>query len=364
VPERTSRFAVTAVRDRAADAGIAPRLIAYLRAALGDELIDYASEPSAISGGFDTSVFAFRLAGAPQAFSQPLILRVFRPGSARQAGFESAVQNALAACAFPAPPVLITEQDEARLGGAFTIMPRVEGSIMLGAFFGPRIVRLPALLGRTHAQLHGLDVDRFAGRVEDAGVARTDLCARDIVALQERIERASLLGLQGCMSWLASREPRETGLAVCHGDFHPLNILIDGDGVSGVIDWAGTRIADPAWDVGATVALISQGPVNVPRPLYAAIAYLRRRVVAGYLRAYSGERALDLDAVRYYEALRTLGFAVEAGEKRQQRGGILPPDTRPSAFEGSHVLSRILRRLREITGVTPALPPLVAAPGP
>ncbi len=79
------------------------------------------------------------------------------------------------------------------------------------------------------------------------------------------------------MRWLLANErqgPRSP--SICHGDFHPLNVLVDKGTVSGVIDWTYTRIADPAYDVGATIALFGQGPIDPslirPGPLRACSA--------------------------------------------------------------------------------------------
>jgi aminoglycoside phosphotransferase (APT) family kinase protein len=361
---RTSpRFALTTARNVALDAETPGRLIAYLRRAMDEPTIAYAEPPSPISGGFDTTIFAFSLAAAPPGFEGPLIVRIFR--AERDAGhvtFESAVQRAVSATGFPVPPVLVTELDERALGGAFLIMPRVPGRIMLSAFFGPGVRHTPALFGRTHAALHALDPEVISARVQADGASGADLLHRssELAWLRECIERARLSGLLDCLGWLVAHHPNGSAgrRVLCHGDFHPLNILIDDSGrnVTGVIDWAGARIADPAWDVGATVALMTQGPIDVPAAVYPAMAFVRRRVVAAYLRAYQRLLPLDLQAVRYYEALRCLGFAVEVGEKHQMRAGFIPEDSRSSAFEQPHVVSRVFKRLKDITGVAASLP--------
>jgi hypothetical protein len=58
-------------------------------------------------------------------------------------------------------------------------------------------------------------------------------------------------------------QPRKA--AICHGDFHPLNILADKNQPTGVIDWANAVIAEPAMDVGSAIANISAVPLEGDR---------------------------------------------------------------------------------------------------
>lgn len=45
-------------------------------------------------------------------------------------------------------------------------------------------------------------------------------------------------------------DPVETFVTPCHGDFHPWNVFVDDEGVTGVIDWEyATERGDPAIDV-------------------------------------------------------------------------------------------------------------------
>jgi aminoglycoside phosphotransferase (APT) family kinase protein len=143
---------------------------------------------------------------------------------------------------------------------------------------------------------------------------------------------------------------------ICHGDLHPLNVMMEGGDVTGVLDWANARLDDPAWDVGASIALFSHGPIDLPGPLVRIADVARGWLMRRYLNAYLAERQLDMDAVRCFEAMRLLGFLIEVGIVRQSRAGAVAPTTKPTAFESPRVLSGIIRRFNEITGVTPSLP--------
>lgn len=75
------------------------------------------------------------------------MLRIYRDARGpERAHREGSVQNAVGALGFPTPRILLTCLDRAVLGGAFLIMQRVPGRVMLDALFGPRLLRMPGLL--------------------------------------------------------------------------------------------------------------------------------------------------------------------------------------------------------------------------
>lgn len=51
------------------------------------------------------------------------------------------------------------------------------------------------------------------------------------------------------------------GSALLHLDWHPLNILVDGDKVSGVVDWVNARAGHPLLDVARTHTLMTVNPM-------------------------------------------------------------------------------------------------------
>jgi aminoglycoside phosphotransferase (APT) family kinase protein len=348
--------------------GIADSLLAYLLTVLSAKAITYSEPPVRITGGFDTYIYAFSLQGVPRDWSGSLILRLFRTdnpwvllSSPDRARFESAVQNTIFHMGYPAPRVLHTCPNSEPLGSPFLIMERLPGRIMLDVLFRPSRFwfRLPHIFAEAQARLHGLEPRILLQAVEAAGVPERVLTASDWVErVGGLIDAAQLEGLKAGVEWLFNNSPQQSQSSViCHGDFHPLNILLDRDHVAGVIDWPWMRIAPPEYDVGATVAIFSQGPVNLPAFLRGAVNFSRRRIVARYLRAYQQLRALDPVALRYYEAVRLLGFLFEAGEQRQADLGKLPRRDQPGAFSAQYVADAIILRFRDITGITLTLPP-------
>lgn len=347
-----------------AGGAIAGPLLRFLRAELVSESLTFAEPPSQITGGFDTMVYSFQLLDAPPDWARPLILRVFRPDSAPdQASFEAAVQNNIASLDYPAPRVLASTDNQDALGRAFTIMERVPGELMVQRIVRPSRgwLSLPRTLAELHGQLHALDAPAFVAALAREGLPASRAAARVDTSLIEReINRLSLNGLQPGMRWVIDNQPLPRDRkSICHGDFHPLNILMTGRAVSGVIDWSWTAVADPAYDIGATVAIFAQGPIDLPAFLRPIADFVRKCFIKDYLRSYASSFPIDLDAVRYYEALRTLGFLVEASEHILAEAGRLPMSSKPSAFTAPYVVRSITQRFADITGLSLA-PPTVS----
>ena len=54
---------------------------------------------------------------------------------------------------------------------------------------------------------------------------------------------------QPAIKWLKDNQPSEINPKLCHGDFHPGNVMGTWTKVSGIIDWDLANISDPECDV-------------------------------------------------------------------------------------------------------------------
>ncbi len=280
-----------------------------LRHEWGCPSLAYLRRPQSLEGGFETAIFEFQLRGAPADRSGPLILRVFRPyAGAGKALRESLVQNAVAATGYPAPRVFLTCPDASLLGGEFNVMEKLPGAIM----FATSLAGQPEMLGRLHAALHQLDPTP----VERALVARGVDMER--VSLDgffhwvaRQINAQGYAWLRPGLEWLLAHRPVGGRVAICHGDFHPLNILLEDGVVSGVLDWSGFRIADCVLDVAATKVILSiAAPALVPN----VTAALSQAFVPQYLAAYTQVIPLAPARLRYFEVLRCIQALLEGAE--------------------------------------------------
>jgi aminoglycoside phosphotransferase (APT) family kinase protein len=348
------------------DSEIKARLLKYLARAFDCPGMDYAVGPDRILGGRDAAIFGFAIEPALPRLSGPLILRLARaqtnPSRVR---LEAVVQNTLAGTGYPVPFVVAIESDITVLGGPFMVMTRLAGrplaqeieGIGHGASFIAqvrRLVSLPAIVGGItdtwvdmQIRLHELPAAILLGALAEAGI-KEDVITLDgqLTRLKSVIEECNLIGLRPGISWLLSHRPQGPLRAtICHGDFHPLNILAAEGRVTGIIDWANVVIASPEMDVGSAIANISTVPFDVPPLLAIPVRGILRLILWRYYRTYRRRRALDAVAVRYFQIFRAIAQLVSVGQNMaagRMEGG---------AFQSGAGIRNLIKLVRKLSGV-------------
>jgi len=323
------------------------RLLGCLRERLG-AAVAYAEPPTPISGGFDTIIHGLRLSGATGDWSGPLILRVMRHGtSGARVRREAAAHAALDEAGFPVPRVLLAEPDPAPLGAPFLIMQRLPGETLWSAAQARGLAALfaiPRQLGEIHARLHRVSGEalRESGRTFGVDLATMGVDAR-IEDVGRRIDRAGLGGLSEGARWLVRNRPAVAQAEViCHGDFHPHNIMVEGEKLSGVIDWADVTLAEPTYDIAGLRVIALYADLGVPRWARGPTNVVRRLMVRRYMSVYRSAAPLDTRNLPYYEAIRILSALAFTGEDRPQAGN---PWTAP------HIKARLVREFERVSGV-------------
>ena len=349
------------------DAEIAKRLLLHLACAFGCQDAVYLAGPDRIQGGFDAAIFGFTLDRAPPPLVGPLILRLGRanadPGRVK---LETVVQNTLAEMGFPAPRVAVTESDPSVLGGPFMVMTRLSGQTLAhgveGFGAGTSLVgqlqllfNLPAILARMIDQwvdmqirLHQLPAEPLLRAVTAAGIdAGAITFEGQLARLRTIVEQSALTGLEPGLAWLDDRRPPQPQkAAICHGDFHPLNVLADKNQPTGVIDWPNAVVAEPAMDVGSAIANISALPLSLPWALRVAAHSVISAALRRYERAYRARCPLDDQAVLYYEVFRAVAQLVWIGQARAagRVGG--------GAFHSEAGAGNLIALIRKLSGVS------------
>jgi hypothetical protein len=81
---------------------LADRLLGYLREQLDKPGLAYVLPLTRLLGGFDTTIYRFKLRGASRELSRCLVLRLYRErDGAKRAVWQSRIQNALAEEGYP-----------------------------------------------------------------------------------------------------------------------------------------------------------------------------------------------------------------------------------------------------------------------
>jgi aminoglycoside phosphotransferase (APT) family kinase protein len=254
------------------------------------------AEPAVSKGeGFDSDVHLVRLSGAtlPERWREPLALRVKAEADrGPEAEREAVIQGWLADRGYPAPRVLRVFAPGELVELPVQVMERAPGVLLVDSLKS-RPWRARSLCGRlagAHAALHALASEGFP--VDDDLLERRLRLARGVcTALADDALRRGLEQVEALEPNL-----RVGAVSVCHGDFHPLNVLVSGSVVT-VIDWTDSGLGDRHGDVARTLALLELAELAATSDLERrALRVIGPWLARTYRRAY--ERALDIDPAR------------------------------------------------------------------
>ena len=300
-----------------ADAGaVEAALASFLADHLGVPSVSFAEPPAPVLHGWDTYVYLFRLDAASGAltpeWTRALVLRIYadqeRWGSAEA---ETAIQRFVVDRGFPAPRPLALVDAAGPFGLPFMIMDRLPGRTMVD-YVGFNPTRLPktfAGMAALHARLHRLPVEGWP--LPDDGAPLVD---RLLALLRDDAERLGVNEADSAIDWLeqhrAAVVPEERSL--CHGDFHPLNILVESVDRMSVVDWGMAMVGDRHSDVANALALVRLVPTGSigGRAQQAVVGLARRWAARRYLAAYRALLPLEVARLRYWETFHAVRWWV------------------------------------------------------
>ena len=212
---------------------------------------------------------------------------------------EEAALRAVRAAGAPVPAVYERRTEDGRPG---LVMERADGSDLLTRI-GTRpwtVLAAGRLLGRVHARLHEVPAPRELPDVKDMIREVLELRA-DLVPHHLSAEAHELLaGLPD-------------GDRVCHGDYHPGNVLLTATGPR-VIDWSSASRGDPMADVCRTQLIVELGevPEHAPALLRRLDRVGRSLLLRSYLRAYARPDGELIDRWRRVLMIARLAEDVDA----------------------------------------------------
>jgi len=282
--------------------------------------------PEPLTGGFWAQIWRVRVSGQPGGMPGEVVVR-FAPH--REMGAKEAeVQRAVAAQGFRTPMVWLSTAADAPADGWWSVMDLAPGGPLLAGLDGAAVLRrapwlvrtLPVQLAEIMAALHRLDPAPVTEAVRRAapGVAWTVPGVAAQLRLSAKvIERHDIAA---ALDQLAARTPAPARPVICHGDLHPFNVLADADGLT-VLDWTGSILADPCFDLAITELLLANPPLALPRPLgplvRAAGRVLARRLVSAYAQANPG---LSLESLEWFRALHSARVIIDVTRLRAEHG--------------------------------------------
>ena len=208
--------------------------------------------PELVTAATSTSVWFVELAGnLPDPLLGQQVLRIFRPDEIDVMDQEVALGAHLSANSYPIARThwhgLLATTHPALLQERLPGRPAIE---LLATTKLRRVVRG---LGSLQADLHAIDPGHVPLlRLDGRGYLEHDLARRRAAIVAE--------DPTGTWQWLVETADRFASVedappVLCHGDFHPLNALVDGDGHIGIVDWTDACVSDRHHDVGRSIAI-------------------------------------------------------------------------------------------------------------
>ncbi len=212
------------------------------------------------------------------AWGEDQILKLYRPEMPREwVGYEAKIGRLVSEAGLAAPAVVDVIEVEGRLG---IIYERIVGPSMLDA-----LARQPWTLFRSARQFAEMHAAMHACRRHELPEQRAGFirAIEHAPALPEATRRRALAAL--------ARLP--DGDALCHGDFHPDNLIASPRGPI-VIDWTTAARGNPLADVARTVLMfrLAALPPAMPASKRIMVQLLRYIFLRAYLRAYRSLRPL------------------------------------------------------------------------
>lgn len=163
-----------------------------------------------------------------------------------------------------------------KIGSHFGIIfARIEGSTMLDILLQhpQQATFLAHLLAQLHVKLHSHRV--------------TNLPTNQHERLEVKISHTSYLEQKTKIAILEKLQALPKDNILCHGDFHPQNIIISNN-VPVIIDWFDATLGNPLADVARTLLVLNSAvlPVSIEQKFHQQINLIRRQFATAYFEEY------------------------------------------------------------------------------
>jgi aminoglycoside phosphotransferase (APT) family kinase protein len=222
--------------------------------------IEGATQIEVVTGGSDTSIWRIIWN------NQPYALRVFRPEQRDVSKNEVTAMRFAAAGGIPVPEIIREGEWQDR---PVLLLSWIDGKTLTRQLLArpPLVWKLGKAFGQMQASMHQLPVSDAVDSISTQWIE----WAGDEPELKVRLHE------------LHSRRSN-----LIHLDYHPLNVMTDDIGISGVLDWANAHIGDARADFARTYTILRVEPFN-SRVTLPAVTVFRRSLEyawrSGYLQA-------------------------------------------------------------------------------
>jgi Ser/Thr protein kinase RdoA (MazF antagonist) len=214
------------------------------------------------------------------AWDEGRVLKLYRAEFPREwADWEAKITRAISEAGVPAPQIFEALDVEERRG---IVMERVTGPSLFADLIANvfNVVKHAHLLAELHAQMHECTVPDLPSQHE---------------SLRQRIQEANVSpAIQTAALQQLDRLPE--GTALCHGDFHPGNVMLTTNGPR-ILDWPTAMSGNPVGDVARTSLILRLLEPSPEMSIPWALRLVRDIFHATYLRRYRQIRLVSREAI-------------------------------------------------------------------
>jgi aminoglycoside phosphotransferase (APT) family kinase protein len=256
---------------------------------------------------------------------------------------EFGIYRALQDSGVPVPEVLWLETEPQWLERPFFVMSRLSGDAApQSVIASPHAAAIAQQKVDVLARIHAVDCSGPEFDFLDRPNAGESSAAHEIdrwekIMREQQLEPQPALELG--IAWLRAHEPVATKRAIVHADYRTGNFLVEGDRITGILDWEMVHLGDPIEDI-AWVCVRSWRWAGDSRVggLLARDDFYRRYEAAGGM-------AVDGEAVRFWEVLGNLKLAVifVTGARSFVEGRSKDPIHAFTTFQNAEIEAEILR---------------------
>jgi aminoglycoside phosphotransferase (APT) family kinase protein len=207
-------------------------------------------------------------------------VKLYRCAAAKQTAFrEAAIHAAVEVLGLPVPAIWSVQQIDGRWGIVFDRVSGVSFAEQMRSD-AAAIPQYLQILVRLHTRIHAHGANQFSSM---KGWLATSITRA--MPLDEPRKQILLNGL----------EDMPDGDRLCHGDFHPMNVLGNASQPI-VIDWPNACCGDPAGDVCRSYLILKLHADEIAEPYldaYSRVAGVPRHAILGWLAYVAAARLAE-----------------------------------------------------------------------